>query len=418
MKAEEYHLLDFEVFRDLDILKTKTLILWGAEESGRQLKRTLKRIDVEIDKFCDFSINKWGTYYDNAPVISPYKLKKMCQSNSSVCIISCILMENDMLRYLQELKLNQVSFLSYWGIKTACAIHGIVLESEGSLPVYDDVWKYQQKYFFKNTTPLMHFLKEIRTYKPEQVWNLSPGKVASKTIGNRLKHAGVTSLHLHEVTYPSHLWKGELKTIFDRRLKENLSCGVKIVTGVREPLSRDYSAFWQPFSGERPYLMPILNKDFQKMYEQYLGLLFKNNAYKKMYLKESYSDIWRDEFEWFNEELKENIGIDIYQYPFDCEKGYQIICEGNIQIFIYQSEKLDTLMEALGDFLGKNISSLENTNESVNKAYHLAYKEFRKMVKLPRSYVDHYYKNNIYMNHFYSKDEQQYYLSKWEDNIR
>lgn len=417
MDKFEYKLMDFKVFKDFKILHNKQLIIWGAAQKGRQIQRTLKRVGIPTTAFCDSDASKWGTSYNGLPTISPYKLKELHKNTPHICIVSCVFRENELLKTLQELELNQILFLSYWGIKTACILYDIDLEPEGTLSVYDDLWKYQKRCSLKSSGDLINFLKNTKINNPSQIWNLQPGKVASKTIETRLKQAAIPSVHLHELTYPSHLWADTLKGTFNLRIQTCLSHGVKIITGVREPLSRDYSAFWQSFTGERSYLSPILNKDFQTMYDCYLELLLKDYDYKKNYLGESCSDIWRDEFEWFDEEIKKHIGVDIYRYPFNREKGYQVIRQGQIEIFIYKAEKLNHIMPMLSEFLETDIFSHENSNLTETKAYYLAYKEFQKNLKLPRSYVEHYYKNNSYMEHFYTKEEQKTLLSKWKDHI-
>lgn len=417
MEKWSYRLLDFEVFKNFEILKKETLILWGAASKGMQILRTFEHIGIHVSAFCDSDMNKWGMTYGNLTVISPYKLKKLYKTKPQICIISCIFRENELLKTFQELEIKNISFLSYWGVKTACILNGFALEYESGLPTYDDVWMYQKKCSLRSSGLLIDFLKKTSSNTSNPIWSWQPGKVASTTLEKRLKQADIPSIHLHDLTYPSHLWMNTLQTTFNSRLRNALSQRLKIITGVREPLSRDYSAFWQPFTEERAYLMPILNKNFQTMYEHYIELILKGYDYTKKTLKESNEWVWNDELKWFDEQIKKLIGIDIYQYPFDRQKGYQVICQDNIQIFIYKTEKLDNIMPMLSEFLEKDISSSENSNQSECKTYHLAYKEFRRNIRLPRNYVEHYYKNNPYMDHFYTKEEQERYLSKWKDCI-
>ena len=417
MKQYDYHLLDFDVFRDLSILKSKRNIIWGAAEKGRQIKNTLEQIGITTEAFCDSDLNKWGQSYDGIPIISPYKLKASSNQSRPFQIISCVFREKDILRLLQELGLSQVPFLSYWGIKTVCILYGIPFVPEGTLTSYDKIWNYQMMKNKLKEQSLIRYLKKLQTRNSDTIWCLQPGKVGSLTVEARLQRAGFQTIQGHDFLYLSMYGDSALKDFLAKMLPYQISKGIKIVTGVREPLARDYSAFWEPFTRDLPYIMPILNKDFQRMYENYIELLSKGYEYTRLYLKESMPFVWRDEFQWFHEEIKKHVGIDIYQHPFDKEKGYQIIRQGNIQIFIYKTEKLDNVMPMLSKFLGKNICSDGDSNRAENKSYHLAYKEFRENIKLPHSYVEHYYKKNPYMDHFYTKEEQSLYLSKWKDYI-
>ena len=67
-------------------------------------------------------------------------------------------------------------------------------------------------------------------------------------------------------------------------------------------------------------------------------------------------------FEWFNVELKEPLGLDIYQYEFDKMRGYQIIEKDNIELLLIKLEKLDECSEVIGRFVGKDNFSIVKSN--------------------------------------------------------
>lgn len=417
MNGFEYDLLDFKVFENVNFLCEKQLVIWGAAPKGRQAYKTLKRMGIHIAAFCDSDVNKWGTLYEDVPIISPYKLKEYQKKDSQICIISCVFRENELLKTMQELEFGRTSFLSYWGLKTAFVSYGITLEPEGNLPIYDEAWRYEAKCHFENI-PNLKFLRNIQmAWDSNAVWNFQPGKVASSTVAAHLKHVDIPIVQLYSLTCPSGSWESSLINTVEEGIRNRLSQGVKIITGVREPLSRDYSAFWQLFSDDRSYLLSILDKDFQKMYKNYAELIMRKFNGMEESLRETLPWIWTDEFEWFNQELKKHCGIDIYKYPFDKEKGYSIIRQNNVQVFVYKTEKLNDIMPALGEFLGTSLHIGENINQAEGKIYHLAYKEFQKNIRLPLKYVEHYYKNNAYMNHFYTAEEQEKFLRKWAGRI-
>lgn len=412
----EYKLLDIELFKDFELLRQKELFIWGAASKGIQIKKTLTRVGIKVDAFCDSDVKKWGGICENIPVISPYSFIERLKQNSRACIISCVFNEKDLLKLLQELGIRDISLISYWGVKTAFYLNGIALEVQEKLPIYDEVWSYRKHQQFKTYSYLLDFLSEILFCDDKKIWIWQPGKVASKTLLESLQHGGVSAMHIHSLNYPSHVFGTFLQETWSARIKRNFSKEVKIITGVREPLARDYSAFWQAFDYERLYLMPILNKDFQKLYESFIELILRGYDYTCKLLQESNEWVWNDEFEWFNREIKKCCGIDIYQYPFDKEQGYGIIKNSNMQIFIYKTEKLNDLAPVLSEFLGKNVR-FKNVNQTYYKQYYLTNKDFRKKLKLPRKYVEHYYKNNSYVDYFYTKSEQQKYLAQWEKCI-
>ena len=48
-------------------------------------------------------------------------------------------------------------------------------------------------------------------------------------------------------------------------------------------------------------------------------------------------------FGWFDTELKDHFGLDIFAEPFDREKGFGIYKKNNIEVFVYKLEKLNSL---------------------------------------------------------------------------
>ena len=46
--------------------------------------------------------------------------------------------------------------------------------------------------------------------------------------------------------------------------------------------------------------------------------------------------------------MKEVFGIDVFAYPFDAEKGYTLIKEGNIELLLMKMEKLSELENVIG----------------------------------------------------------------------
>lgn len=419
METFNYCLLDFEISKKIELLCEKELYIWGAAEKGWQIQRTLKRCGILIEAFCDSDSHKWGDFYENIPIISPYRFLERYKKNMEVCVISCVFREKELLRLLEELKVNNILLVSYWGIKNALVANRIVLEVQNNLPIYDGIWEYKKRNYLKENFGLsFEVLERLETYNSDIIWNYQSGKVASTTIYNRLKQAGILCLHMHTLNYPSHVLGESLKKIWAKKVNERLSQKIKIITSVREPLSRDYSAFWQPFKMERTYLMPLFNKDFQKMYEDYISLIVNGYENACKLLLETMECVWVDEFEWFNREIREIFGIDVYAYPFDREKGYGIIRDKNVQIFIFKVEKLDAVIPELNTFLGKEIQSRSNANEAIDTLYWLAYDKFKDELMLPSKYVEHYYKGNSYMDHFYTKEEQSFFLSKWSKHIK
>ena len=124
-----------------------------------------------------------------------------------------------------------------------------------------------------------------------------------------------------------------------------------------------------------------------------------------------------DIFSWFDYEIKALFGVDIYEYPFDKEKGYSIIEHDNVQILIYKCEKLYQLEKVLAEFLKIPDFRLEKSNQGEEKIYAYVYKKFKEEVKLNLQYFDYYYTNNLKLKHFYTDFEIEYFKEKWKKKV-
>lgn len=121
---KNYKLLDFDILGNLDILRSRHIIIWGAAARGIQMKRTLIREHFDIRCFCDSDYKKWGNRVDETEVISPYRLKKELEDNPNIVVVSSMTHEPEMVRILREFKMPIVSLVSYWGMLTACIAGG------------------------------------------------------------------------------------------------------------------------------------------------------------------------------------------------------------------------------------------------------------------------------------------------------
>lgn len=151
----------------------------------------------------------------------------------------------------------------------------------------------------------------------------------------------------------------------------------------------------------------------EKYTDEIVAVLDEKNIYNKKMIchidyigaKNANGALWG----WYEEELKNNLGINLLSNEFDVEKGYSITNYRNIELLTMQLEKLNQLESVLADFVG--IDSLELVNENIGdkKAYRYAYKQFQQDVKLPKEYVDFCYKNP-YMEYFYSEADRKKYI--------
>lgn len=253
------------------------------------------------------------------------------------------------------------------------------------------------------------------------------GKVGSTSIETSLKVLNIDSIHRHtyrRITAMTELHqkydtlrlarknrhnsihKRIKKVIFNYlmvkhfRSKKNIS---KVITLVREPIARNISMYFQNFyipcleiavrGSSRTTDNTSINafiEDFFNKYNHYYGI------------------------KWFDNEFLKVTGVDIYDYPFDKEKGYCVINDKGVSVLIMQMEKMNDLEKVMGEFVGNDEFKLINDNTSDEKWYSCVYKKFKETIEIPENYIDNIY-NTKFMKHFYSDDDISSFRNKYKN---
>lgn len=236
----------------------------------------------------------------------------------------------------------------------------------------------------------------------------SMGKVGSSSVEsslvNRLPHAVI--FHTH---FLSDNWLNEIlpkeKTFFHGNitigkkirtyLDQNKGKKIRIITLVREPIGREISGLfenWKAHFDNIENLSP----------DQFIGKLNKSN--------------YNFCLNWLDTEFKEFTGVDLYELPFDQEKGYSIYQVKNFEILCIQLEVLDQkFSKAMKDYIGLNIQ-LKSSNIGNDKLGAELYKEVKSTYKLPLEKESIIF-DSKYLNHFYSHKDILSMKSRWCRNI-
>jgi hypothetical protein len=121
--------------------------------------------------------------------------------------------------------------------------------------------------------------------------------------------------------------------------------------------------------------------------------------------------------EWFDYELNEVFGSDVYEQPFDFSRGYSVIRNDFADVLVLRFEGLfENLDEALEAFLNVPVAdaraSRKERNRTDSKAYGDTYREFLRNLELPPAFLDARY-DSKYVKHFYSAKELDGFKKRW-----
>ncbi|MBR1598067.1 MAG: hypothetical protein IJ661_04030 [Lachnospiraceae bacterium] len=421
---DEISYSDFDVIQSFEKLSEwGGVALYGAGIKGKYIFNLLQEAGVNVCVFFDKCAEKNEAYISDKKIVSPNKISDIVKGGIIGSIIACIERPEEAYDELQKMydmeNFGQLHFITYWGINFSLYLNRDNL-FKGKLKVLSDFDKEYAYNTVRYARQALDYLSGIICGEGN-VWILQPGKVGSTSLNQMLDTVGLPSASFHSLQYPKHILRECLEDVWKNFVSKSKQEHLKIISVVRSPLDRDYSAFWTAFGfpQQRGWYIPFSSGDFQLMYYQFTESIIEGNDKLIEMCGLCHPFTWREEFEWFDDEIKSNLGIDIYDYPFDRENGYQIIKHGNIEMFLMKLEKMPDVLTELSDFLGlSEVIELRRDFSADKKWYSMAYKEFRKEVKISREYVEHYFNGNKKMDYFYTKDEQMRFLEKWKENIR
>ncbi len=237
------------------------------------------------------------------------------------------------------------------------------------------------------------------------------GKAGSKSVAHSLSSYGLRPVfHMYKIdpdqgsyATPGKIQPGRriYKDFFvEKGLLKNYVKGkkdAKYITPIREPIARNISGFFHNF--------------YNITGEEYTPDKYTIEELIDMFTEKGKHDF---PLNWFDDNVKKVLDIDVYDYDFNKEKGWVTIKEDNVELLIFKIETDDTQIEkALIDFLGLDSDfELSRRNVGEEKDYGEDYKKFKEEYKPSGSYMDKMY-NSKYARHFYTENEIEDFKERW-----
>lgn len=212
-----------------------------------------------------------------------------------------------------------------------------------------------------------------------------PGKVASTTF-----HASLLPVwkgpivHLHSFRYDQKYppLKTRLVELYDSKQLPK----VNIITSIREPIGRNLSAFFQNLNK----FNAISFDGVPFTTEELLGLTIRSHKVTRI-------------LNWFDDELKEHFGIDVYEKNLNSE-GFQLYENHKARVLLMKHDLPDlTKADLIGKFLNVSDFKLKTQkNRGESKWYGDEYQKFKKR-GFPEWYVSQMLESK-YAKHFYGAE--------------
>jgi len=239
-------------------------------------------------------------------------------------------------------------------------------------------------------------------------------KVGSSTIYKALKHVDIANTHLHYMGKNRLIKRKKSRKMVTPILKfaELIRIGCfktrhkkpkKIISLVRDPIARNVSLMFN--------LLHILIYEYRldnKHVKEEFQVMLENILLNYVNTEESYK--------WFSTELKKSTGVDIFEFPFDKERGYCRIEKNGFDILILRLDKMSELSNVIEEFVGVPSLVFKDENKGEDMWYSDIYQDFRNKFIPSSDYIDCCY-NNKHMDYFYTTNEVKALKDKWEKRI-
>ena len=248
------------------------------------------------------------------------------------------------------------------------------------------------------------------------------GKVGSSSIYDSLKNADLSApiykvhalsnkglergieFHHHVLKRPWDTDKhSRISTLLREKLSGSRNIQWRIITLVREPISREISEFFQYVDSLYPN---ILDGN---------GHLSKERATRALQAKFMFFDQSTNyACRWFDMEIKQVFDVDVYSHPFSYCDGFTIINHKNVSVLVFRLEDLDRCFNRGLTTLLHLESPIEmiRSNLRVDQEHGDIYGEVMRDIAIPRSVCSRVYSSR-YATHFYDGDEIERLIKKW-----
>lgn len=405
----------------LEQIFQKQIILYGAASGGRNFLSLLKLLGLNAEMFVDGNPDKWNNTVEGIRVFDPDKCTKLMTDSHIIIITSvkCREIKDELLK--KGIPETQV----FSKAAVELAIH-FNLRSSGIADEY--IERYYQE--FKAYCQIKEHLMQVTDQRVfwecnfDLLWRnpilvYQSGKVGSMSVFKSILEHGKSCVHIHQL-----MEMGKIYSCSQDWLKQLQNRQIKIITIVRDPVGREVSNFFygmQNYLSQPHIIRSILDggdliSGCRKWMQEYSipgKMLSGLSNVEKVRYDTLYTQKYGSEFDWYDRELKSFTGIDIFAHPFDKEKGYSLLKEGNFEILILKLEKMNSLESVIGEFCGISGFKLSTSNKTEDRAVSLIYEEAKKELEIPQNVLDFYYRENKRMLHFYSEEEVNSFKEKW-----
>lgn len=387
-------LKDLELMYDIAVLFEKKIIIWGGGYDGSTLIKEMRKMGAGKlgITICDYDPDKWGEEIDGIEIVSPYTLEESLYCVGSKESIICMMIQDlnaqdAALCTIRDMGLEGMDIYTSFGVW--CGIH------YGLKSSYIDE-TYRQNKMTENAArikqakaciyrDIFNYLAFIPLYNDEIIMVYQPERVGVYNIGTGIKQYGRNVADLFPLKDVKYI-DAAIQKIID------LKSG-KIICLIKEPISAAISCMWDSMGGPAVCDDVLSMTDLEERYFGDVSRCFQED--------------------WYENQMKALTGLNVLDYPFDKEKGYQIIRSGNIEVLLLKMECMHQLTSVIGQFLGIQDFHFYEADLLSKKPYRFAYEQYKNKFTMPKEKLDVVFKKSKFVRHFYTEQESENLMQQY-----
>ncbi len=407
-------MLEFSrIDKDFMVYKNNRVYLFGAAKLGKQCKNILEKKGVQVCGFIDNDKKKQGMQFQDLPVISFEDFLIISRQERHTVVQIASRYECEMIAQMEESGYD--SYISYAEFAVRTKQLSMYLATRENKKLRQMIYKCDVQANLR--APILAMIKNYYFGRKRLVERETFDIMLSAfTVGN---HAILETDDGKGLIALNHSYKWMDEESWNV-LKEGK---VRVVIGVGDPIAQNISLMYQ-----------ICENDFwdmeefwmrgggvQRIFDEYIIGSNQTECWYNFYKKEAGSNFLIQDF--FEQQVEPFLGVDLYHFAFDKEKGYSIIYYGNLEIFIYQVEKISSVYGELADFLEAESKEVPFNKDMLEDSwlerqwYGRGYRRAKKELVISRAYFEECYSSK-YIRHFYDDADIEVFKNKWKHNIR
>ena len=223
----------------------------------------------------------------------------------------------------------------------------------------------------------------IYIFQMGKVGSLSLHSTLTSCLGNKIVHA-----HCFEEMPP------EEQELLVARQRAGLP--IHFITPIREPISRNVSAFFQTFKRDTGSEL----SDRAWTQDELLALFLQRYPHE-------------ESLEWFDVSFRPIAGFDVYAEAFPQRKKWAVYAKDSLKTLIFRSDLgRQEQLAVVSEFLGRKIDRWTLANQAEDKDYAEIYRKFCAHAVLPENYISRM-SDSRFCRHFWSEAEIRANAAKW-----